>query len=56
MNHFKISVTALACAAVLAACGGSDDGPAAPTLSVLSSKPEFVSGGDALVEVALPPG
>lgn len=47
--------------AALAACGGSDDEPApapapaaaAPTMQVLSSRPEHVSGGDALVEVTL---
>lgn len=45
--------------AALAACGGSDDddapppAPAAPTVQVLSSQPELVSGGDALLGVTL---
>jgi hypothetical protein len=52
-----VSVIALA---ALAACGGSDDDDGqppptatAPTVQVLSSKPELVSGGDALVGVTL---
>jgi hypothetical protein len=48
----------------LVACGGDDDDDddgggqtvAAPTLSILSSKPEYVSGGDALIGVKLPDG
>jgi hypothetical protein len=59
-------LAALAAASLLAACGGSGDDDtgtgttapqgAAPGVTVLSSKPEYVSGGDALVEVALPAG
>ena len=39
-----------------AACGGGDDTPAAaaPALQTLSSKPEYVSGGDVLIEAMLP--
>ena len=49
-------VATLALAALVAGCGGSDSQQAAPnaTVSVLSSKPEFVSGGDALVRVKIP--
>jgi hypothetical protein len=52
----------VACAMMMIACGGGDAAPAAapqgeaPTLAVLSSKAEFVSGGDALIEVKLPAG
>lgn len=43
--------TSIAVAALLAACGdGGDDAPA-PKLELLSSKPDMVSGGDALVAV-----
>lgn len=43
---------AAALASVLAACGSDDPAPSAPPgLQVLSSKPEYVSGGDALVAV-----
>lgn len=55
---------------LLAACGGehssisttstmartSVGAPASHSIEVLSSKPEYVSGGDALVRVTLPPG
>jgi hypothetical protein len=37
--------------AFLVACGGSDDDSTAPTVQVLSSKPEYVTGGDALVAI-----
>jgi len=49
-------VLSLSTCAVITACGGSNS-PAinAPGLQVLSSKPEFVSGGDALIDIALPP-
>src|SRR5690349_931222 len=40
----------LAAAAGMAADGG------APMLTVLSGRPDMVSGGDALIEVKLPPG
>jgi len=44
-------------AAVLSACGSSSDPQLAqPTISVLSSQPQFVSGGDALIQVAVPEG
>ncbi|NEX59839.1 DUF6351 family protein [Noviherbaspirillum galbum] len=40
---------------VLAACGGgSDNRAAAPEIRVLSTRADFVTGGDALVEIALP--
>ncbi len=38
--------------AALVACGGGDDGPAAPAVQVLSSQAERISGGDALVDIA----
>lgn len=48
---------------LLAACGGSDsnDAPPAPppaalTVGVLSSRPDTVTGGSALVDIALPAG
>lgn len=48
---------------LLAACGGSDSSsappeapPAALTVSVLSSRPDAVTGGSTLVDVALPVG
>ncbi len=62
-------VAALVAAALLAACGGSDkapdDNPQPPTpddpampvaLSVLSSEPQWVSGGDARIHVRAAPG
>lgn len=57
-SHGVMSAIALA---TLVACGGDDDDPApaaapaavAPTVQVLSSRPEHVSGGDALVDVKL---
>ena len=51
--HFSLSAVVLA---ALAACGGGDDTPAAaaPALQTLSSKPEYVSGGDVLIEAMLP--
>ena len=54
MTHGVLSAMALV---ALAACGGGDDAPAPaavpPTVQVLSSRPEYVSGGDALVDVTL---
>ena len=49
---FVIHATALA---ALSACGGGNDAPAAapPAVQVLSSKADYVSGGDALVGVTL---
>jgi hypothetical protein len=45
-----------ACAtAILVACGGSgDSSPAAPSIQILSSRAEHVTGGDALVSIAVP--
>jgi hypothetical protein len=41
----------------LVACGGGDDdNPQPATITTLSSRADFVSGGDALVEVKLPAG
>src|SRR5260370_42137937 len=34
----------------------ASDDPAAPSVTVLSSRPDMVSGGDALVEIKLAPG
>lgn len=58
LMHGVLSTLALV---ALAACGGGNDAsapapaPAAapPTVQVLSSRPEYVSGGDALVDVTL---
>lgn len=51
------AVAALA-ATVLAACGGDSDNPSTPTtapdVQVLSGRADMVTGGNALVEVALP--
>lgn len=42
---------------ILAACGGSGgNNAAAPEIKVLSSRADFVSGGDALVEIGVPAG
>jgi hypothetical protein len=42
---------------ILAACGGgSNNASPAPEIRVLSSRADFVTGGDALVEVAFPAG
>lgn len=38
-------------ASALVACGGSDDDTPAPTVQILSSKAEYVTGGDALVSI-----
>ncbi len=49
----------LSLSVIVAACGGSDsnDTPPAPlNVSVLSSRPDAVTGGSALVDVALPVG
>jgi Tannase-like family of unknown function (DUF6351) len=51
-----IRTTAIAAAATLVACGGTDSGPDAPAVQVLSSKAEHVSGGDALIDVTVPSG
>ncbi|MDB5818596.1 MAG: hypothetical protein JWQ11_2236 [Rhizobacter sp.] len=39
--------------AALAACGGDDDEGSGPTVTSLSSKPDYVSGGSVLIDVAL---
>jgi hypothetical protein len=44
------SAVPLLAGAMLFACGGDDDTPA-PTIELLSSKAEYVSGGDALIAV-----
>jgi hypothetical protein len=43
---------------ILAACGGGSDnkGAPGPEIRVLSTRADFVTGGDALVEIALPAG
>ncbi len=51
---------ALVVSAVLAACGGDDNGGGgnaanSPTITTLSNRADLVSGGDALVEIKLPP-
>jgi hypothetical protein len=53
MQRFtRLLGVASAVGAALVGCGGGD-GPAAPTVQTLSSKPEYVSGGDALVDISL---
>ncbi|RJF99795.1 DUF6351 family protein [Noviherbaspirillum saxi] len=49
-----VPVTAISL--VLTACGGGGNDAPAPEIKVLSSRADFVSGGDALVEVAVPAG
>lgn len=60
-----VAVASALAAMVLAACGGggsdNDDGGQPPAgnalkMSVLSSQPDYVSGGDALIEIELPAG
>lgn len=55
----RSSITALAVAvsAILASCGDDDPPPpiAAPTVQILSSKAEYVSGDSALIDVNAPP-
>lgn len=44
-------------AGALSGCGGNDgddDPDLAPTIQLLSSKPEYVTGGNALIDIALP--
>ena len=50
VSYFALCGLALG---TLVACGGSDNTATAPTIQVLSSKPEHVSGGDALVVAKL---
>jgi hypothetical protein len=49
-QYWKPAALLLACAA-LASCGGGDDPNPAPTVQVLSSKPDLVTGGSALISV-----
>lgn len=53
MTPWKRVCACLTAAIVLAACGNSahDNEPGGVHLSVLSSSPEYVSGGDARIEV-----
>ncbi|MEY2890312.1 MAG: hypothetical protein RJA98_220 [Pseudomonadota bacterium] len=58
-NRHKDPLGAAAAAALgilLVGCGGSGDAsvPAGPTVTVLSSRPELVSGNDALVSISMP--
>ncbi|HEX2541449.1 MAG TPA: DUF6351 family protein [Caldimonas sp.] len=53
MNIWKASSAVTAATILLASCGGGGDSSEA-TLSVLSSSPEYVSGGDARIEVRAP--
>ncbi|MEO8936674.1 MAG: DUF6351 family protein [Burkholderiaceae bacterium] len=59
-SRLRALAAGLVAAVVLAACGGHDDGGpqpvAPPTISVLSNRADLVSGGDVLLEVALPAG
>jgi hypothetical protein len=55
---FKNALIACAAGAVLAACGSGDNPPptvaAAPTVTLLSAKAEYVTGGSVLVDIAPP--
>jgi hypothetical protein len=62
---WPLTLTTLSVATLLAACGGGGGGgeitlppqaSAAPQLQVLSSRADMVTGGDALIDVALPDG
>jgi hypothetical protein len=64
-NRLAILAGLAVLASAMVGCGGSDSPPAEqqavvvtapPTISVLSSRADLVSGGDALVELVLPPG
>lgn len=57
-HRFLPFALATCAGAVLVACGSDGDGgqPPAPTVQVLSSKAELVSGGDALIAIAIPSG
>ena len=63
MKPWMPAVSALTATALLAACGGSDSPKPPPedpamrvALSVLSSEPQWVSGGDARIHVRAAPG
>lgn len=67
MKRSKHAIAALLAAALLAACGGGSDSGLTPeakpedpamtvALSVLSSSPQWVSGGDARIHVRAAPG
>jgi hypothetical protein len=50
-----IAALASAFLGIAAALSAAPGDPAAPTVTVVSSRPDMVSGGDALVEIKLPP-
>ncbi|MEO5695547.1 MAG: DUF6351 family protein, partial [Burkholderiaceae bacterium] len=55
----RVHATVLGLSLILAACGGNDSNDAPPEalkVSVLSSRPDTVTGGSALVDIALPVG
>ncbi len=51
MAYVKAAVVAVVVAGVLAAIGGRVDAQSAMTVRTLSSRPDMVSGGNALVEI-----
>ncbi|MES2077042.1 MAG: DUF6351 family protein [Pseudomonadota bacterium] len=57
-NLKNYAVAAIAGATLIAGCGNNPndhgDNQAAPTITLLSSKAEYVTGGDALVDIGLP--
>jgi hypothetical protein len=63
LKYWNASFGSLFAGILLAGCGGGDDTTAtppavvmvAPTISILSNRADLVSGGDALVQVVLPP-
>ena len=59
MKNFELGAVSRAALAViggcmLVACGTEAEPVQAPEIRILSSKPEYVSGGDALVEISVP--
>jgi hypothetical protein len=57
-HNFKRLALVASVAGAIVSCGGKQDTPAttAPTIQLLSSKAEYVTGGDTLVDVTLPGG
>ncbi|CAN5308790.1 DUF6351 family protein [soil metagenome] len=55
--HHVMAAAAIAASALLAACGDDNGSPqiAAPTMQILSSSADYVSGGTALIDVTVTP-
>ena len=52
----SLALSSLVAALAVTACGGDDNGVQSLELKALSSKPDMVTGGDALVELKYTPG